>query len=1217
MHFSSRQNKAVRQLTAGSLVVLLLVLLLDSSGALARGRRGGGAAGALDDFDLFLLMQTTNGLPPSLISGFEPANSIAGDATVGVGGTLSLDQLQQTINSQSGDAVILLPAGIGGSSSGTGNSGSSGGNDSGSSNGSGSNDNGGRRAGMLRKLGPEALPAMMSLKSVPVPSVPELAKFIRDPKAAVLLGKAFFWDVQAGSDGNACASCHFHAGADNRMKNQLSPGLNSGDKLFQMTASGGGGPNYKLKPEDFPFHRLADPLDRNSEVLFDSNDVVSSQGAFGGVFQQNGLHGKDQCGDRPSPDSFNVNGVLTRRVAARNSPSAINAVFNFRNFWDGRANNRFNGVSPFGPRDPNARVLELLPDGGTTWTSISIRNASLASQAVGPILSEFEMSCENRNFKDVARKLLALRPLRLQEVHPHDSVLGAHIAPDRHGIKPGYSKLIQDAFDPKWWNAPGDFNGYTQMETNFSLYWGLAIMMYESTLISDETPFDKLVGDAGHPADHNALTPKQLRGLGVFRGKGQCVTCHKGAEFTGAGTSLQPSDGEGSVLESMFLKTGELGVYDNGFYNIGVRPAAEDRGVGGKDPFGNALSLTRNWFDQLRLRAVADPVWADPCLFAIFFDASACWIAPDAETTRIVADGAFKTPSLRNVALTQPYFHNGGYFTLEQVVEFYNRGSDRRGPDDDDTTGFVDTDATNGGTTNLHPSIKPLGLTQNEISDLVDFMRYALTDPRVACEQAPFDHPALRLPDGHAGDENLVRDRNHNGLADDKHEMLPAVGRNGRVQEQCFRNDDGSRAVALTDPGGQGQSPPVTSPPNVPTSGTPANGTPATGTPANGTPPNGTSVNGTPANGTPANGTLANGTLANGTLATGGISSGAFRPRSNTSTSRSATVASTAAIVTSGSFSPDKSAKNGSDESTFGTSSNFGSSFRLEDRSNESRASGVDRNSSNERKESGTERTSELSNSQAPEPARTAPSQLPPVANINAPAEVMASSRVTLYGSVTTGATFSWAQTSGPSVPLAGDSTLAPSFTAPATPATLVFELTATNADGVSASVNRVIKTIPDSVKVSQVAWSKQQGKGKVSVVAASSAITTNNPTPPVGMTMTATFWSKDIPVGLSGSSTKPIMAPMMLVKDMPGQPPLCASKLPCFSATLVDGIIDPRSPPASPQFLPPTTVIIKSSLGGSNTVQGKNIQIKQADDNNRRQDAVVMSASGVGAKKK
>ena len=57
------------------------------------------------------------------------------------------------------------------------------------------------------------------------PKLPDLTGIVKDPKWAVVLGKALFWDVSVGSDGMACASCHFHAGADVRMKNALSPGL--------------------------------------------------------------------------------------------------------------------------------------------------------------------------------------------------------------------------------------------------------------------------------------------------------------------------------------------------------------------------------------------------------------------------------------------------------------------------------------------------------------------------------------------------------------------------------------------------------------------------------------------------------------------------------------------------------------------------------------------------------------------------------------------------------------------------------------------------------------------------------------------------------------------------------------------------------------------------------------------------------------------------------
>lgn len=68
-----------------------------------------------------------------------------------------------------------------------------------------------------------------------------------------------------------------------------------------------------------------------------------------------------------------------------------------------------------------------------------------------------------------------------------------------------------------------------------------------------------------------------------------------------------------------------------------------------------------------------------------------------------VLKGAFKTPTLRDVAYTAPYMHNGSYQTLEEVVDHYDRGGDDK--------------------ENLDPNIKPLGLSGQEKADLVQFMK--------------------------------------------------------------------------------------------------------------------------------------------------------------------------------------------------------------------------------------------------------------------------------------------------------------------------------------------------------------------------------------------------------------------------------------------------------------------------------------------------------------
>jgi cytochrome c peroxidase len=91
-------------------------------------------------------------------------------------------------------------------------------------------------------------------------------------------------------------------------------------------------------------------------------------------------------------------------------------------------------------------------------------------------------------------------------------------------------------------------------------------------------------------------------------------------------------------------------------------------------------------------------------------------------------NGRFKVPSLRNVALRAPYFHNGSAVDLAAVVEFYDRGGD-----------FDD---------NLDPAIAPLGLTASQRQALVAFLQ-SFTDPRVANETAPFDRPRLYAESAH------------------------------------------------------------------------------------------------------------------------------------------------------------------------------------------------------------------------------------------------------------------------------------------------------------------------------------------------------------------------------------------------------------------------------------------------------------------------------------
>jgi cytochrome c peroxidase len=154
--------------------------------------------------------------------------------------------------------------------------------------------------------------------------------------------------------------------------------------------------------------------------------------------------------------------------------------------------------------------------------------------------------------------------------------------------------------------------------------------------------------------DTGALTTSERRGFNLFMGKAACGTCHFAPLFGG---TLPPS-----LLE------------------------AEPEVIGVP-----SHPITRN--------ATVDP---DPGVFA-----------KDGEALH---RHAFKTPTLRNVALTPPYMHNGVYLTLEDVVDFYDKGGG----------GGIGV-----GIPNLTLSPEPLHLTRREKRDVVSFLE-ALTDTTYA-----------------------------------------------------------------------------------------------------------------------------------------------------------------------------------------------------------------------------------------------------------------------------------------------------------------------------------------------------------------------------------------------------------------------------------------------------------------------------------------------------
>ena len=157
-----------------------------------------------------------------------------------------------------------------------------------------------------------------------------------------------------------------------------------------------------------------------------------------------------------------------------------------------------------------------------------------------------------------------------------------------------------------------------------------AIAAFERTIISTNSAFDKFMA-----GDSKAMNESAQRGMKILQGKGRCVLCHNGPNFT-----------------------------DNKFHNLGVPqtgPLKEDLG---------RYNVTKRDGDR----------------------------------------GAFKTPTLRSAIETAPYMHDGAFKTLEEVVDFYNKGG--------------------GKNPHLDPLILPLNLSDPEKKDLVEFLK-ALTGEKL------------------------------------------------------------------------------------------------------------------------------------------------------------------------------------------------------------------------------------------------------------------------------------------------------------------------------------------------------------------------------------------------------------------------------------------------------------------------------------------------------
>jgi len=190
-----------------------------------------------------------------------------------------------------------------------------------------------------------------------------------------------------------------------------------------------------------------------------------------------------------------------------------------------------------------------------------------------------------------------------------------------------------------------------------------AIAAFERTQYAGDAPFDRYLA-----GDEKAIDAAARRGWFLFNGRGRCSNCHA---F--------------STVSPLFS--------DQKFHNIGIAAHKTD-----------FIDLARKAAGMVR---GGDVKQVDELAIQTHFSELGRFLV----TKQANDIGAFKTPGLRNVAVTAPYMHDGSLATLWDVMDHYNKG------------GVPNP--------NLDGGMQRLGLSEAEIDDMVAFMQ-SLTSARFA-----------------------------------------------------------------------------------------------------------------------------------------------------------------------------------------------------------------------------------------------------------------------------------------------------------------------------------------------------------------------------------------------------------------------------------------------------------------------------------------------------
>lgn len=354
------------------------------------------------------------------------------------------------------------------------------------------------------------------------------------------------------------------------------------------------------------------------------------------------------------------------RFSANGAVSCASCHDPQKQFQDGMPVGRGVGIG-------SRRAMPIVGAGYGTWLFWDGRKDSLWAQALGPL----EDAAEHGGNRLRDAHLMASNYRR-----EYEAVFGA--LPRLDDLPPNAGPNGTPAEKTAW--AAMDARRREEVSRVFA-NMGKAIAAYEKSLRHEPSRLDRYVEAvvAGRGAEAGMLRPDELRGLRLFIGKGQCVTCHNGPLLT-----------------------------DQQFHNTGVpprEPARPDRGRAEA-----TARLRSDEFNCLGPFSDAQPTRCQELRFMVDDDPALL--------------GAFKTPGLRGVAQRAPYMHAGQMDTLEQVVRHYVSAPHA-------AVGHSElTHRHAGGGGPDHDARAPIELTDPELADLVSFLG-TLSAERSAVMNAP------------------------------------------------------------------------------------------------------------------------------------------------------------------------------------------------------------------------------------------------------------------------------------------------------------------------------------------------------------------------------------------------------------------------------------------------------------------------------------------------